>query len=285
MVFSVIGGDKRQIEAARHLRALGHEVSIFGLPDTDGLLSTDSVCSAVCGADAVVLPLPCSRDGMTVVTSLTHDVIFLQDILQCKPKFIFAGMIKKQFEDDLNAAGIPHCDYYNDSTLIYNNAVLTAESAIGLAVNGTDGSLYNSKALVIGYGRIGERLSEYLKALGAAVTATSRDKATLARIKANGCSAINTNDLKSHIADFDYIFNTAPSPLLDSFFFSHCKKDAFVCDLATDSGIDLAAASKHGINAAVYSGLPGKSSPKTAAVFITEVILENLNNITKTEDQ
>ena len=84
---------------------------------------------------------------MTVVTSLTHDVIFLQDILQCKPKFIFAGMIKKQFEDDLKAAGIPHCDYYNDSTLIYNNAVLTAESAIGLAINGSDGSLYNSKSI------------------------------------------------------------------------------------------------------------------------------------------
>ena len=78
--------------------------------------------------------------------------------------------------------------------------------------------------------------------------------------------------------EFDYIFNTAPYPLLSREFFKACKKSVFIEDLATDSGIDLAAAHEYNINAAVYGGLPGKHSPKTSAKFIAEEILKYFDN-------
>lgn len=285
MIFSVIGGDERQILTAKNLLNLGHEVYLFGLPESDGMQNADSVCSAVCKADAVILPVPCSKDGMTVTATLTNDVIFLEDIIGCGPKFFFGGMINKQLQNALYGKDIPFYDYFTDGALIYNNAVLTAEAAIGVAVTGTKRSVFGSKALVIGYGRIGERLAGYLKNFGADVTAASRSGATLAKISADGMTAIKTDEIKENPIDFDYIFNTAPAPLLDAKFFSRCKSTAFVCDLATNAGTDFAAAKKFGITAELFSRLPGKYSPDSASTFITAVICEHIKSYQKTEEQ
>ena len=279
MKFSCIGGDRRQIETAAFLKNSGHEVQIYGLPSVQGFNVADSIYNAVCDTDAIILPLPVSRDGRTVTAPLTGDVIFIQDILQCRPKAVYGGIIKQKLADELTALNIPYCDYYLSEALTVKNAVLTAEAAIAIAINGTDNSIFTSNALVIGYGRIGKKIAYYLKALGANVTATSRDSGTRAVISSDGFVALDTNSVRERSGDFDYIFNTVPSPVMDSMFFSNCKKTAFVEDLATDAGTDLAAAAKYNINAGVYSSLPGKHSPISAAKYIAEVILDtNLKN-------
>jgi dipicolinate synthase subunit A len=276
MKFSIIGGDRRQIEIAAYLKSYNHEVTLFGLPDPYGLNVADSLCEAISNADAIILPVPVSKDGRTVTTPLTNDVIFLQDIITCRPKFLFGGMIKQGLSQELKAADISYCDYFNSEALTVKNAVLTAEAAVSLAVNGTDRSIFGSNVLVIGYGRIGKQLAKYLKVLGADVTATSRNSGTRAEITIGGFNSADTYDCRNIAQNFDYIFNTVPSNIMDSSFFGNCKKTAFVEDLATDSGTDLAAATKYGINAAVYSGLPGKHSPVTAAKFIADEILLSL---------
>lgn len=279
MKFSIIGGDRRQIEIAAFLKKSGHDVNVFGLPPMYGLKVMDSLCNSVFDSDATILPLPVSRDGKTITTPLTNDVIFLQDILQCHPKMVFGGMIKPPLIEEFNARSIAYNDYYASEALTVKNAVLTAEAAVALAINGTDRSIFNSKALVIGYGRIGKQLARYLKALGAEVTATSRYPGTRAKIFSDGIIPLDTGLCREAASQFDYIFNTVPSPIMDGAFFGSCKKTAFVEDLATDAGTDFAAAVRHGINAAVYGSLPGKHSPVTAAEFIADEILNTVNLI------
>ena len=283
MKFAIIGGDRRQTETALYFKSIGHEATLFGLPNNKELSYSNSLCEAVLNADAVVLPLPVTRDGNTVSTPLTNDIIFLQDILLCRPNIIFGGLIKKEFTDELESRKIPYYDYYKSEALTVKNAVLTAEAAVANAVNCTDRSIFGSKALVIGYGRIGRILARYLKALGACVTATSRNEGTLAVIEADGFSAVLTEECGIEAQKYDYIFNTVPYPILDRTFFSSCSKFVFIEDLATNSGIDLAAAGNFGINAGGYSGLPGKHSPVTAAAFIGDEILKHLDSIYKSK--
>ncbi len=278
MKFTCIGGDRRQIETALYLQKQGHSVGIFGLPKCDKLTLTDNLYDAINGNDAVILPLPLSKDGVTVNTPLTSDVIFLQDILLCRPKFIFGGIINEDIITELNNREIPFYDYYDSETLTVKNAVLTAEAAIAIAINCTDFSIFGSKSLVLGYGRIGRQLARYLKGLGSDVTATSRNSGVLAVIEADGLTAINTNKAIEICGNYDYIFNTAPSPILNRDFFKTLKPTVFVEDLATDSGIDLASAHEFKINAAVYGGLPGKHSPVKAAQFIAQEILLYMEN-------
>ena len=277
MRFACIGGDRRQTEIAKYLKEKQHEVCLFGLPKSEGIESTDSLCEAICGADAVILPVPLSRDDKTVNTPLTGDVIFLQDILQCSPKFIFAGLISPGFAKELSDAGIEFKDYYKSESLTVKNAVLTAEAAVAIAVTEAERSLFGTNALVIGYGRIGKQLARYLKAMGARVTATSRSDGTMATIEADGYEPLNTTFCKNEVHNFDFIFNTAPSPIMDSEFFMRCKKGCFVEDLATKAGTDFGAAAKYSVKAALYSGLPGKYSPVTAAECIADELLNNSN--------
>ena len=274
MKFSCIGGDLRQIETAKFLQEFGHDVTTFGLPKSVNICSADSLYNAVSGADAVVLPLPVTRDGNTINAPLTGIIISIQDILLCRPNFVFGGLIKQNLRNELSNHSIDFLDYYDSEALTVKNAVLTAEAAVAVAVNCTDFSIFGSKALVIGYGRIGRQLAKYLNVLGADVVATTRQDHIMACISADGITPEVTDNVTEICGEFDYIFNTVPFPLLDRNFFKNCKKTAFIEDLATDSGIDLAAAHEYEINAAVYGGLPGKHSPKTSAKFIAQEILK-----------
>lgn len=273
MKFTCIGGDRRQNEVALFLLSKGHSVTTFGLPKYQNLTVAHSLIEAINGTDAVVLPLPVSRDGTTVSTPLTGDVIFLQDILLCRPKTVLGGIIRPELRSELKARGISFFDYYDSEPLTVKNAVLTAEAAVAIAINCTDRSIFGSRSLVLGYGRIGRQLARYLKSLGSEVTATSRNDGVLAAIASDGITPHRTEKAEDICGGFDYIFNTAPTPLLDRNFFKKCKSTVFVEDLATDSGIDLASAHEFNINAAVYGGLPGKHSPVSAASFIAQELL------------
>lgn len=277
MNFSCICGDRRQTEIALYLKKLGHNVLIFGLPKNNRLSLAKDLEEAIKFADALILPLPVSRDGKTVNAPLTNDVIFLQEIMQYFPKKIFGGILKPSFIEELNNNGISYYDYYKSEPLTVKNAVLTAEAALAIAINCTDRSIYGSNALVIGYGRIGKQIAKYLKVLGANVTASSRSLGTQALIEADGINAISTDNIMLDLSKFDYIINTAPSPIMDRDFFKNVKPDVFIEDLATDAGTDFSAASNYNIKAALYSGLPGKLSPITAAEFIAQEILNNIS--------
>ncbi len=276
--FAIIGGDRRQTEIALQLKEKSQDVTIFGLPKNESLKSADSLYESVSTADCIVLPVPLSRDGNTVNTPLTDSVILLQELLLCRPKKVLAGMISPDFAITLENSGIPYYDYFSSETLTVKNAVLTAEAAVAIAVNCTDFSIFGSNALVLGYGRIGRQLAKYLKTLGASVTATSRAESTLATVEADGILPLKTDAVLSSLPKYHYIFNTAPAPIMNREFFENCHKTAFIADLATNSGADLAAAKEFNLNSAVFGGLPGKNSPISAAKFITDEILNYLKH-------
>ena len=276
MNFTIIGGDRRQLETALFLKSLDHNVSTFGLSCANEFSTLSNINDDISKCDAVILPLPVTTDEKTVNTLLSSDTIFIDDILQCNPKLIFGGLITDNLSEKLSSRNITYYDYYKSEALTIKNAVLTAEAAVAIAINCTDFSIFESEALVIGYGRIGRILSRYLKSLGANVTATSRNNGVLSAIKADNITPENTELVPLIAGKFDYIFNTAPYPILNRTFFKNCKKTVFVEDLATNSGVDLASAKEHGINAGIYSGLPGKHSPQTAAKYIADEIINYL---------
>ncbi|MBO5745827.1 MAG: hypothetical protein J6Q76_02325 [Clostridia bacterium] len=273
MNFTILGGDRRQSEIAQFLIAENHNVCTFGLPSINNVKNCDTLEESLINNDALILPLPASTDGKTVNAPLTGDIIFIDNILQYRPKLIFGGLITNNLSEEFSNRNIEYYDYYKSERLTVKNAVLTAEAAVAIAINCTDFSIFESKALVIGYGRIGKILSRYLKDLGADVTATSRNIGVLATINADNLKSENTNRASLIAGEFDYIFNTAPFPILNRTFFKNCKKTAFVEDLATNSGIDMASAKEYEINAGIYSGLPGKHSPKKAAKYIADEII------------
>ena len=278
-----IGGDRRSISTAKYLKSKGYDISVLGLNSNVQLKEYTDLTNAISNSDAIVLPLPLTRDNISVNAPLSNENIYLSDIIKLKPQYIFGGIIKGDFKESLKKSGIKYFDYYDSEYLTIKNAVLTAEAALSIAISETDGSIYGSKSVVIGYGRIGKQLSKYLKALGSEVIATSRNDGTIATIEADGIIPFKTDNCSSISLDADYIFNTVPYPILSSSFFDECSSDLMFLDLASNSGIDLTKAKLHNIKCGVFGGLPGKYSSKTAGNYVAEEIIKHLKELNKEE--
>lgn len=274
MNIAVVGGDKRFEVIAKKLERYVSGTVLLGHGKNERRENTN----------IYILPVPVSRDGITVNAPLSKENYRLEDIITAKPDIILGGLIPKDFKEKCKASNIKVYDYYNDEETVLKNAILTAEAAVTKADASTDRALYGSEVLVIGYGRIGKQIAAIMKTLKAECTCSSRSEDTLKEIKDDGLKPVNTEDILKHAEKYDYIFNTAPAPVLDEEFIKRLKSTAFVMDLATASGTDLGAAKKYNRNVGIYPALPSKCSYITAAEVIFSGIIKILSkefNITE----
>lgn len=277
-IFGIIGGDERQIYLARSMQADGHEVLISCLEnarDTAGLRQTGLHSLAErCGT--VILPLPATRDGRCLNTPLSNlevplDGEFARLFLDSR---VFGGMLPKLTATSPLWRGIDCGDYYSREELVVGNAYLTAEGAIGLAIQEYAGGLGGSQCLVTGFGRIGKALCAMLKGIGAQVSCSARRASDLTAIRATGCRALGYNELAR---PFDIIFNTVPARVLEAPVLEEQRADTLIIELASaPGGIDLEAAGSLGLRVLAAPSLPGRMSPKASGELIKETVYNML---------
>ncbi len=269
-----IGGDERIAVAASLFAADGISTVLIGF---DGLdkgyddLSFSPTLSPLKAADAVVFPVPYSRDGETVNAIYSKEKLFLRDILPLIPNDarIFAGMAK-DFPDKREVT-----DYSVRESFIKANAVPTAEVAAFLAQNELKMTVSGMRTAVIGYGYVGKALTDVLLRLGATVTVIARREAAREAASSTGAFAIDFPKLDIHGKNFDCIFNTVPSIVLDEARLRALKRDCVIIELASSpGGIDKNAAARYGIKTIGAPALPGRFTPKTAGRIIYDTLRE-----------
>ena len=152
--------------------------------------------------------------------------------------------------------GIP---YYLDPQFNAENALLTAEAALSLLMRRSPDHIAGMRVLVAGYGRIGSRLADLLRGLGAEVTVAARsgEARSLARLRGH-----NSVDINNISGTFDAVLNTVPAPVLTGDY-----GKAVCLDLASAPG-----GWSDGTLAARCPGLPGLYAPRSAANLMAEAI-------------
>ena len=166
-------------------------------------------------------------------------------------------------------------DYSAKEEFAVANALLTAEGAVEIAMNEYEGTIFDSKCLVCGFGRIGKMLAKMLKSLNAQVTVSARNEVDFAYIEALGCKHINTNALKS-VKGYDLVFNTIPvSDLL-----MNTDRNTIIIDLASlPGGVDFEAARRYKTDAVRALSLPGRTAPKAAGEIIRKTIFNIIKEV------
>ncbi len=262
--FAVAGGDKRQVYCGRSIAEDGYSVYYCGLEKSG--VANEETKDAIKKCDAVILPLPCTRDGVLLNTPLSDKTIRLDEIysiLGSKP--LFCGMSEK-----LPFRGDMIFDYSKREEFAVENAVPTSEGAIETAMREYDGTINGSRCLVAGYGRIGRVLSSQLKALGADVTVSARKLRDIAFIRAAGMKAISTSNIQG---SYDLIFNTVPHLVFDAQTLARTASKAVVIDLASmPGGVDIDGAERLSIKSVHALSLPGKAAPKTSGIIIKNAV-------------
>ncbi len=253
----LIGGDERTLKVYEALKTAGYNVDTFGLiNDDNGDISKADVC---------IFPVPTTRDGDTVYCPITQRQIPLLVVKNAKSdaKIITGSYSFKERQST---------DVCTLDSYALLNAVPTAEGAIMKAIEMTPFTLWKSRVLVIGYGRVGKVLCDRLKGLKCDITVSARKSSDFALLDTLSINHIKTDKVPEKAQNYDIIFNT-----IDITLFNENKKNlkkTLLIDLSSNGCIDFKAAYELGINAVKLPALPGKVAPDTAGKILTQTVLE-----------
>lgn len=276
MLYTIVGGDLRNIELGRLLAQDGNDVYMLGFAKemVPSNVSTSSIDN-ISNSHVIIAPLVLSYDDENINTPYSDKAIKIIDVLNhLQPNQLFilgkpSVRVKKIMED----LSLQYRDILQREEMAILNAIPTAEGAIQSAIENTTTTLHGSNCMILGFGRIGKVLSKILSAMGANVYVMARKEKDLAWIFAYGYNRVHPSTLKETVPLVDVIFNTVPSVILNYDVLSTLKKDVLIIDLASwPYGVNKDDAEKLGINVKFLPGLPGRIAPKTCAGFMKNTI-------------
>lgn len=257
----IIGGDNRLKTVKNHLNASGYTVDSLGLYENDN--------ADLSSCDVILLPVPTTKDGIHVFAPLTDRKITLEQIQKSVHKDQTVLCCNYQFD------GCNCIDYNRLDSYALLGAIPTAEGAIKIAIENTPITLWQSRILVIGYGRVGKVLADRLKGLCCDLTVSARKPADFALLSAIGIKHTDTRQLNAKRFNYDIVFNTVDAPVLADSVFENTPCLCII-DLSSKGGFSLQAAKDKGIYAIKAPGLPGIIAPKTAGEMLANTVIELL---------
>lgn len=286
MNVAVLGGDRREVEAAKFLAAWGAEVRVCGLPKSQFEESEGAACNphwmsdpkeAVDGADLVVCPVRgVNESGCLYCMPGETAIKFDEDLMNAFKvgATIVIGKANDRIRHEARRRGLKLHEIQERDDFAIFNSIPTAEGAIQVAMQELPITIDGSSSFVLGYGRTGQTMANRLKALGARTSVVARREAVLARIEVDGHRAIPVNRMREFIGEADIVFNTIPALVLDRKTLRKVRPEALIIDVASEpGGVDFKAAEEMGIRALLLPGLPGKVAPRSAGLIVARLAL------------
>lgn len=206
--------------------------------------------------DHILLDIPSlSADGSLRCGGL------LEDLLAQVPEDVrvFGGNLELQ-------ENVTTVDLLKDPLYQAENAYITAECALHVALTRLPRTIRDCPVLIIGWGRIGKCLGQLLGQLGAKVTFAARKSADRAICQALGYTAGDISYLVPQLDRFRVIYNTVPSPILTREQLDGCGRDCLKIELASKNGLD-------GEDIIIARGLPGIHMPESSGQLIARTYL------------
>jgi len=278
----IIGGDERELEVGKVLQEQGLQVKVVGFDNYPHSIPLEkvSLLEAVDIADAIITPLPGTNDKGSVYALYSKEEIHLtREVLKNIKTGIplFIGKAKPFFKNNLQIFGIKIIEVAEMDEVAIINSIPTAEGAIQLAMEETKTTIHSSHSMVIGFGRCGFTLARMLYGLGAKVTVTARDDASLARAYEMGFQPLQLEQIENRIENYEIIFNTVPAMVVKKELIEKLNPETLIIDIASrPGGTDFQAAKKRGIKAFLALGLPGRVAPKTAGQLLARIYIRLL---------
>lgn len=286
----VVGGDLRQIYLANKLantvkNDTVYKVYAYGLEksknDLKDIILVDNIeiDKIKNSIDIIILPMPVLDVKENINAPLSSHDIRVEEIINkiSNNSIVFGGKISPKLKKIFEDKSVNYFDYLEREELAIHNAIPTAEGTIQIIMEEMAKTIFSSKILLIGAGRISKILRKYLVSLGANVTVSARKTEDFAWIETDKCKYIHNKDLKDELKDKDVIINTVPAKILNKDLLSIINDDTLIIDLASKpGGIDFDMAKKLGKRTIWALSLPGKVAPITAGHIILNTIFNIL---------
>ena len=281
MKFAVVGGDERSARLCRLLLNDGHKVSSYALERAAlpaNVQRAGCIQACVYGADCVILPVPAERAGV-LVSPLSGEHVSMAELIPAlwPGQLLVAGKLGEESCLAAIRAGLTVEDIMLRRGYAVGNAAITAEGAIERMMSQSPRTLWQSRVLVTGWGKLAKVLSLRLCALGARVTVAARREGDRAMASALGAEGVEFCTLESRLSDFEFVVNTVPARVFSDAMLCLIREDALLLELASaPGGFDAALAENIGLHVCCAPGLPGQCAPETAAELIRNAVYDVL---------
>lgn len=279
LILLCVGGDFRHGYMSSAL-AEHSDVYTLGVCPTGGnAVSLDCIEDMDCKADMLVLPMMKSKsrcESLDIPLPQGGEVSChkLSGVLK-KGALVTGGMLSVAQIEYFSALGFEVADYFKREELVIKNCIPTAEGALQIAMNETGITIFGSKVLIIGYGRVAKACANLFKGAGAYCTVAARKSSALAEAENAGLSAVKINDLADRVSYYDIIINTVPAMVIDESVLRNISKDGLIIDLASKpGGVDFTCAKELNRRVVHALSLPGKCAPITAGKIIAETVMD-----------
>ena len=162
--------------------------------------------------NVVLLPIPTTRDGKTILNTKVDIDVLIEGF---DANTLVSGYgIPHEFLKESRDKGALVIDLLCDEDFLLENAELTALAALGIYLTSTKRSMRDTKVGIVGYGRIGKKLTNLFLYLGATLRVfTSREGTRLDLCEWGVATAKSTKD--ADLSGLDLLINTAPAAIFD----------------------------------------------------------------------
>ena len=284
MKILIIGGDSRQCEIGRRFADIGHEVYTFALElPLNNAYAAEDLQKALANSDIVLLPLPMTRDGIYINTPFySGERITLDEVFSgiSKNSLLLCGKMSDVLREKAKSLHLHFEDYYENETFLGENAYITAEGAVFLAMERLKTTVKKCPVLIVGGGRIAKNLFLLLSAMNARVCFCARNDYDLRWAEALGAKTLDlasdTEDIERAVEKSDVIFNTVPVRVIPDCAFEKAKKELIYIELAGDEGLISPVLTEKGIYVVCAKALPSKYAPQSAGLLLYDTISDIL---------
>ena len=214
----------------------------------------------------ILLPIPTTRDNKTILNTKLYineliDVIGDGDLVSCYGAP--TDLIKSA--SDRGAFAV---DLEDDEEFLLENADLTALATLGIFLGSTKHSPGERVIGIVGYGRIGKRLTELFLYLGASVRVfTSRRDIRLDLCECGIATAESAYD--ADLSGLDVLINTAPAQIFNA---DSIPRSLRIIDLASGNNFP------ESVTVERYPSVPAKMFPMSAGRAWGRALERFINN-------
>lgn len=201
----------------------------------------------------ILLPIPTTRDNTTILNTK----VYINEVLdEVESGTVVSGYaIPDAFFRAAADKGAHVLDLSLDEEFLCENADLTAWCTLGILLSNGAYAPCDLKIGIVGYGRIGKRLTNLLLYLGARVRVfTSRENTRTDLCTYGVASAMSTFD--ADLSGLDILINTAPADIFPPEAIPHGLR---IIDLASGDNFP-------GIEVEKYPSVPARMFPRSAGV-------------------
>ena len=280
MKILIIGGDGRMTYLADTLVTMGNDVKIYATPPSESELPVcEDLDAHLPTVDTVILPLPVSRDGIFINTPYSNEKIELSRIFSRlgQKKTILAGKVSPAIKNQANQFSLRVFDYYEHESFTDENAYITAEGALYIAMENLVLAVRDSHHLIIGSGRIAKHLFLLLRGMGARVTIVCRNIHDILWASALRADVVDlageSEALEGAFATCDVIYNTVPERVIPHSCYSCAKKSALYIELVGDEKL-AEDAKKSGCKCICAPALPIRYAPESASRLLAYAVCD-----------